>query len=271
LVRIGGWLAAVVGVATASPAVAQGDPLAEARAAFDAADFTSAHARLDRLAESSSLTPESLPDFLLLRALVHYAREDTAAMTQSLAQLASITRDEDPLDHRVPPTVRATFADARRTARPIALKVADTAIPGGARLEARVDGDSGALVRSIELGARAGESPYRVARGPAPVLSITTEGPIEYYAVAYGPGSAPVATIGSVTAPRRFSATPPAAAPDLATSSSPLVDDADDDLMITAIATGGAAVVVAAIVVAVVLATTHDPDTALHLPPASAP
>ncbi len=95
-------------------AVAQGR-LAEARAAFDAAEFEAALSGLDALDAADDLSFEDVCGLLALRAEVHLALGDEAAMEADLLGLVAIAPDAA-LPRTAPPGA-AGSPGARATAR----------------------------------------------------------------------------------------------------------------------------------------------------------
>jgi len=195
-------LALVGASATARAASPEVD---EAVARYEGADFEGALEALARAEAGQGLDRAELLRLLATRALVDFALGRSEALDRDLVMLASLEPEYD-LGRRAPPAVRQAFEAARGRVRGrLALRVDAAPAPGGLRVRAEVEGDAAGLVRATSISARRPGGPWRTAGGGTLDLAVT-HGAVEAWAVARGPGGAPVATAGSAEAPLRLAA-----------------------------------------------------------------
>lgn len=232
-------LSLVAASAAAHPLVDRG------RASLEEADFAGALAALDEAEAQGDLTRADLVLLLETRALVHRALGEEEPTDAALRSLASI----DP-DHRfapeVTPDVVQRFAQLRDAGPgPLALEVEEAPSPGGITLRAEVRGDVASMVHAVTVRARVNEGTWREGEGRL-ALEAPPGARIEWYAVAYGTGGAPVAQRGSESATRH------ARVPGAAVT--PTQGGAIDEVALgVGIAAGIAALVAAAVILGVVL------------------
>lgn len=194
-------LACLGALLLAMPAAASAqDGLSEARAAFDAAEFETALAQLDTLDASDALSVDEVAAFLTLRAEVHFALGDAAAMEADLRALLALAPDAR-LPDTAPPELSEAAERARSEALPLpTVRTEASPIAGGVRLRADIVADGAGLARRARLHAR---SPGEAWREVEEELEVT--GPsVEYWAEALGPGGVVLAQEGSAAAPRRW-------------------------------------------------------------------
>ena len=166
---------------------------------YEEADFEGAQRALTE-AENGQLTRAQVVRLLAARALVHFALGQSEALDRDLAMLASIAPDYR-LGERVPPAVREAFAQiATELGGTLDLRLEIEPSPAGTRVHARVEGDRAGLVRRVVLAARHGDGAWQQTDANTLVVPIT-EGVVEAWAEARGPGSAVLAAIGSAASP----------------------------------------------------------------------
>lgn len=238
-------LVAVTLCLSLSPSVAAAahPQVEEGRALFNQADFAGALERLRQAEERGGLDRADLVLLLETRALVHRALGDEGAVDAALQALASIDPDHG-FTPEVSPDVVQRFAQLRDAGPgPLALEVAEEEAPGGVALVATVRGDATGMVTSVTVRARVGGEPWQ--EGDRRLIVDAEPGTaIEWYAVARGPGGAPVARRGSEQAPRR-ARVPGAPAPP---------SGSDDVWLWVGIGSGVAALAAAAVILGVVFA-----------------
>jgi hypothetical protein len=197
--RLGALLAAALLSLVPAASLAQGR-LAEARAAFDAAEFETALSRLDALDAAEDLSFEEVCGLLVLRAEVHLALGDDAAMQADLLGLVTIAPDAT-LPRTAPPELREAAERMRRReigAPTVRAEARPTAT--GVELRARASGDDAGLVRRVRVRARGTDGTWREATDE---LDVTGTG-ADYWAAAIGPGGWVLATSGTESDPLRW-------------------------------------------------------------------
>ena len=154
---------------------------------YEEADLEHAHQALSRAEASSDLTLDELARLYELRALLHRADGNAASATDALRRLA-VVQPEHTFDRSAPPEVVTEFTELSSSASEvIEITTSAEATPTGVEIQADVSGDVLSMVRELRIHGRAGEGPWRtVANSPLEVE--TTEGRVEYYAEAVGPG-----------------------------------------------------------------------------------
>lgn len=201
------WIAAVVWLVP-SVVLADHPQVQEGRRLHAEADFAGALRAYAAAEAAEDLAREDLIALLEGRALVHYALDDRDATLATLRALASIDpAHEFPAD--VPPEVRAAFVQARQSTggERVRLRIEREDVAGGVALRAVVAGDVGNLVREVVITARVSRErggEWESGAGGILQLDAGDGSVVEYYAVAEGPGGAPVATLGTARAPRSF-------------------------------------------------------------------
>lgn len=232
--------------------------IAEARNQYEEGEVEQALETVSRAEHTSDLSRENLLSLLELRILILRARGDDEQVSQELQRLASIAPDRAPADE-FPPALRERLAGVRATLPGgLSVQARANATATGVEVTAEARNDVASVVREVRVYARAPDSAWSdgLDRLDVPV----TSGRVDYYAVAVGPGGAPVAEHGSAEEPRVF------LFPELRANGSS--GEAVSPWVWVGI-TAGAAAVVAAVVVVVVLATSSDnaQPTAPHLAP----
>jgi hypothetical protein len=203
-------LTLLVFVGAAATAHAASPELDDAVLRYEGADFEGALEALGRAERGQGLDRAELLRLIATRALVHFALGRSDALDRDLVMLVSLEPEYD-LGRRAPPAVSDAFEAARRRLRGrLALRVESAPAPGGVRVRAEVEHDAAGLVRTLSISGRRPGGPWRTAAGGTVDIGVA-DGVVEVWAVARGPGGAPVANAGSVEAPLRLSA--PAAAP----------------------------------------------------------
>jgi hypothetical protein len=179
----------------------------EGRARYEEADFGAAIETFARAERADDLTLEDLATLYETRALVHLAMGNAEAMRADLTRLAAVAPDHS-LDSRAPPEVLRAFVEARASAGPpIRLLASPSSSSLGVTIAVEVQNDGAGLVRAVRIrGRSAGASGWESAED-APLTVVTGgEAIVEYWAVAIGPGGAPLASVGSEDAPLRYGA-----------------------------------------------------------------
>lgn len=111
-IRLG--IIAVFCVVWALPGAAQAHPMLDrAIEAYEQADFEEALRTFDTAARNADLSVEELLQLFEMRALVHHALGDDAAMRADLGRLAAV-RNSYELSRLAPPSVREVFEQVRQ-------------------------------------------------------------------------------------------------------------------------------------------------------------
>ncbi len=212
---VGFWLASGVAASTAAQAPSSGNDslgaasLGSARDAYDDARFEDAREAVDTLLAARRLEWEVVVAALELRALAVFALQDSAALEQTLRQLA-VLEPHRTLPPETPPAVRERWDALRAIVEPF-----------DARFELRRDGgdvvglvianDLEGLVRSYRVrlsggGERVEDEGLRVQ------MTTLRGGSFELTAAAIGPGGIVLAErrhVGEVTSGAVLSQVPP--------------------------------------------------------------
>jgi hypothetical protein len=174
----------------------------EGRKRYEQADLEGALQSFERALRSGELSRRDLKAVYEGRVLVHLAQMRRPAIQKQLQNLALIDPEHE-FGPEVPPDVVREFRrTVERLPGPIALQVHTEAVPGQVTLRPKVRHDRASLVKRTEVRARTKGGQWRRAvEGPLsmPVLS---EGVVQYYAVAVGPGGARLAHVGTREQPR---------------------------------------------------------------------
>lgn len=176
----------------------------EGHAFYEQAQFAQALEAFEKAAAADGLSKQDVIKLLEGRALVNFAMGQKRATERSLAQLASVA-PEHRFDATVPPEVVVGFTNAlKRSQGTIRIGIKRESIFGGELLQAQLWRDVGALVRKIRIVARSSSGKWSEGDG---VLRIQAPrfAEVEYYAVAVGPGGAPIAELASPNKPEMFS------------------------------------------------------------------
>ncbi len=186
------------------PVTASAHPLVDqAREQLGEALFVDALDTLATAEAGEDLTVEELADLFAVRALVNRALNNDDAMNADLARLAVVAPNYA-FDRRAVPEVRRAFADARANASGAIRVVATPAIEGGGvTVRADAQNDVQHLVRTVRISGRPDAASAWERSDDAP-LFVSTDGPVEYYVEAIGPGGAVLASSGSASSPHRF-------------------------------------------------------------------
>ncbi len=252
------WItASAIALALGIASTARADhPSIEAAIAHeDEADFAGALAAFAEAEASGALTRDDLVLLFGHRAVVHFALGERAAMDADLARLLALGEGAE-LPGSAPPPVHDELERLRGDGvRPPRLSVEVDRQGRRVEVRAAIEDDRAQLVRSLVAHVRSAGSEAFVD-GDAGVATIEAHAGdlLEWYAEAYGPGGAVVASEGTALAPRSYSV--PA---DVLVSPSPRTADEDDGSVLPWLALGGGVVV--AVVVAVALVA-GDPDSA---------
>lgn len=179
------------------------DTVDEARAHFEEARFVDALRALATAEASDDLSRDDLAELYALRATTHLALGNAEEMSNDLHRLAVVDATYT-FDRRAPPDLVRGLAEARAATVGTLRFVADPSqVDGGASVAASVSGDELGLVHRVEVFARpAGNNAWQQATD-APLL-VSTDGVVEYYAHAIGPGGAVLASVGTPEEPLRF-------------------------------------------------------------------
>jgi hypothetical protein len=153
---------------------------------------------------------------------IRHALNQRRALEQDAARLAVVDPEHEfPVE--APPEVRLAYAMARQSAGgPIAVRVEARRWAGLVTVRAEAEGDSASLVRAVRIHARpAGAEGWEEGNGSVN-LRVPSSEVVLYYAVAIGPGGAPLASDGSASSPLRVDA-------EVAPLQPPDTEDSDDD------------------------------------------
>lgn len=163
-------------------------------------EFRDALAVLAEAEASTDLDREALVRLLECRALARFATRDLQSLEQDLVRLVSL----DPgyaLSDEFGPEVHASMARVRaRGVSALAVSVAVERGDGRVRIEARVEGDEGDLVREVRVRARVGRGAWRTARDVIE-LPAGADATATYEAMAIGPGGAEIERTSGVSSP----------------------------------------------------------------------
>ncbi len=236
--------------AHAQTAAARGTPaLAEARAAYENADFAGTLAALSSMEDDAGLSRDDLLALLELRALTEFATGAGGALDSSLARLLSLEPG-----YTAGPTAAPRFAAVVETVR--ARGILPFELAGEARLEAagvritlRTVDPSG-LVRAHRIHWR--EDGREQSAEGSDVLVPTEQSSLSWWGEAIGPGGAVLARTG-----------PPDAAPPVAAEGSPTQPPSGEDATLAIVLgiVAGVALAGGAIVVGIVVADGARADT----------
>lgn len=226
----------------------------EARRLYEEAEFVAALDLLGRATAGDELTLADLEEVYELRALVHVALGDAAAMQDDLNTLAAIAPDHE-LDRGMPPDVQRAWAETRARAPGAIRVVAETETgASGVTVSVEVSGDALHLVRRVRIRGRAGEGAVAEAIDAPLFVGTPTGEEVTYWAEAIGPGGAVLASSGSEASPLR--------------ASGAAVGSGDEGGGLEAwpflVAGGGVLVVGAVIVIAVVATQGGTPNTTVE-------
>jgi hypothetical protein len=220
---------------------------------YEGADFQGALHAFEAAEAASDLTRDDLIKLLEGRALAHLALGNEEPMEATLVQLASVEPDRE-MGRAIPPPMRDAFDRISGSTQRISITARVEAMPGGARVVAEVNGDSGGLVREVRLAGRELDDD-RWTSGTGEELSVVASSgaTIEYHAAAIGPGGAVITRAGSEESPLSAS-TEGVEEGEILTSS----EDGDDDgggVLVPILIGVGAAVVIATVIIIVVAAS----------------
>jgi hypothetical protein len=180
--------------------------LTQAEQRYAEADFEGALQALDRATELL-LSRDDLLRTYSLRALIHYALGEEAAMREALRVLALLSPSHE-LGPSAPPAVRLAWEDVRQTIQaPLSLHVQVEMQAHGVRISATSGGDAGDsvdIVRSVRVSARVNEGPWVHEEGQAIQLPTADGDLVEYYATVLGPGGSVLLERGTAQAPLRW-------------------------------------------------------------------
>ena len=190
-----------VGVARAHPRIDA------ARTRYENADFAGALRALTAAEHAHDLTRADVLDLLHLRALLHLATSEPAALDADVLRILSLAPDE-PFDPASPPELLEAVARARAAGvQPLGIETRVEPGEGVLVLLAEAVHDTGGLVSEVRVQHLAADGTWTTA-APAPVeISLPTSGRLAYSAVALGLGGAVLVRAGSPEAPLQW---PPA-------------------------------------------------------------
>lgn len=247
-------------------AFAEDTLVTRARDEFNEANFEAAEDTLNRALLASTLTTLDLVEIYRLRALINFASGDLGAAEKSLRALLSVD-PEYTLDQEVAPPLQKTFRRLRRDMLgAMSLEHRATPMPDGVRVEFKVQNDPERIVkRIVHFHRQLGEEEWQKGEGSVLTAPVGLGGTIEYYAVAYGPGSSELAHAGFFDDPASASRSAGAYVPTEGGGGTPASSGPIWPWIV-----GAAALVVATIVVVVLIAASSNPGTQLS-PPMPAP
>jgi len=243
---------AAVELGSAGPARAQFD---EARTLFEQAEFEGALAALERVENGDGLSVAQVVELLTLRAELHLANGDAAAVERDMAQLLALAPTHA-LEQRHPPELHQALDRARAAGGPpLAVELRATPGEGVLSLDAAVTGDPGGVVRRIAIGTRRVDGDWTESSTPA---LVSGEGPVDVAVSAVGPGGAVLVTDGTRASPRSFVIAAP-------------TGGGDDSAIWIGVGIGAAVVVAAVIAIVVVVASPTESDRSQPALPVLAP
>lgn len=201
VLRTAPLLILAVGLATTAPVQAHA-LLDEGHRLYEEAEFVAALDALGRATAGDDLTHADLEELLELRALIHSALGDEAALREDLRLLAAVAPDHA-LHRGIPPDVQRIFTEIRASSSGSPrLIVTPAASGGGVTITVSVENDWASVVRRVRIRGRMGEAgPFSEAID-APLFVGTPLGEVvSYYAEAVGPGGAVIASSGTESEP----------------------------------------------------------------------
>lgn len=203
---VAGALAATLALGAAPRAWAESAQLAEAARLVEEADFERALEALEAADEARDLGRADVVRLLALRALVNHALRNDREIDADLTRLAAL-EPGFAFEETVPPALQARLQRIRaRLEAPLDLHVEAREIRGGYKIDVRVEGDEGALVRELAIAARLPGGDWVRTEGVSASIPVRGGGAIEYFVQALGPGGAVLLEDGSEAAPRRVGA-----------------------------------------------------------------
>jgi hypothetical protein len=212
---LAGALVPALVLCAVTTARAESARLEEAARMVEEADFEHALEALESAAAADDLTRADVIRLLSLRSLVNHALRNEREIDADLLRLASV-EPGFAFEDTVPPALQTRLARAReRLTAPLGLAVEATEIRGGFRIDARVEGDVGTVIRSVAISARLPGGDWVRTEGATASIPVRGGGAVEYYAQAFGPGGAVLLEEGSEDDPRSVG-TPGAGEPDVA-------------------------------------------------------
>jgi hypothetical protein len=227
------------------------DGVDRARALLEEARFDDALELADEVERGGGLDRAALLDVLEVRAVAAHALGRHADALTALRTLASVAPSHV-LGPQVNPQLRERFDELRAETDPLRVEVTEESDGAAVVLRAEVTGDTLSLVRRVDVNARTGDE-WRTEEG-----SIRLEGDdlrvrVAWYAEAFGPGGAVVATEGTRAEPRIF-------------VPSGVGEDGGLSPWIFVGIGAGVLVVAAVIIIAAVAASSGDPQTPVEQP-----
>ena len=200
------WILAAALLGTAvTPAPSLAHPLLDqAKGQAERAEFERALLTLAKAESEAVLTRDDVVELYLQRAMIHFALRLTSAMAADLELVATL-EPKLALDPGLPPEVRAAFPTR---AEQLALRVDGESRPQSVRLHLQVFGLRTDLVRGVKLSARPRGGEWISGETSELEIGAQPGEPVEYYAVAYGPGGAELITLGSWSEPRSLTPAP---------------------------------------------------------------
>lgn len=171
------------------------------RSALEEADFQGALTAFDEAERAADLQRADLVRLVEGRALANLALGRPAAVETEMANLAAID-PEHQFSAEAPPEAQEHFDRARASSPgPIRVLVESTPQPGGLALTATVENDGRSLARRVRLVARPTGGAWQTSDDGSLTLQAAGGTRIDYYAVAIGPGGAPIAEAGTRASP----------------------------------------------------------------------
>ncbi len=241
---------------TESEAEAPSAPVDEAVAAYEGGEFERADELLNQAMASATLSREQVVRILTHQVLVSRALGNEETLDAAALRLVSL--EPDALSAQAPPDLEAHLAAARdRGQGLLRVEVVHQQRPDGVQVEARVVGDAGGLVRTIELGARTA-GPWSIDPVSTVFVEDARAAEVEVFARATGPGGSVLAHHGSEDAPEALVTPVPAAA--LVADPEPSDEDGGKGVLWGVLIGGGVLAVAAAVLIGVLVARSGPDD-----------
>jgi len=251
-------------------AVRADDSLDTALAALDEGDFDAAATAFDAALAGDDLSRPELLALLEARAALHFALHEESALDVDLGWLAALDPGHSFGDNR-PPDLARRFVEIEQS-HPGALQVTATALPSDAevRVAARMEHVPEGMDARLRVCLRIEGAAWRCVDGAVASSPGSASG-VYYYAEAFGPGGAIVASAGSASTPLHLAS--PGGSVDVAPDAAVDATGAADANSSTDAAGGGHGLAIGlgigggvlAVALAVVLALTLGGDGGIHV------
>jgi hypothetical protein len=199
-------LAATLWIALGTPGIVHAQNQVERGwARYGDADFAGALAAFDAAEGARGLDRADAIRLLEGRACAHFALGQVAEMRREVGRLATIAPEHE-MGEEIPPDVRTAFDRAVAAQdEPLSLDAHTTAVDQGVRIDAVVQNDPMAVTREVHVEARVDGGEWQRNTEGTLIVQVAQGEAVEWFARALGPGSAPLATVGTAESPQRWS------------------------------------------------------------------